>query len=70
VELVLFFPLVFLLGALRKVLFPQLIVEIGRSAEIAARAHALRNFVFVTVILTLILGIVASVVASFIYPPH
>jgi hypothetical protein len=45
--------MLFILNWFRSLLFPQLLVNIGRSGEIASRAQGLRTFLFYGVLLTL-----------------
>lgn len=58
------FPCLALAYWLRRLLFPQLIVEIGQSAAIATRARGLRKFLFGGVLVALLIGIAASLIAN------
>jgi hypothetical protein len=58
------------LNWLRLILFPKLIVEIGRSGEIGVRARGIQRFVFSGIFATLILGVTASVIANFLSKSH
>jgi hypothetical protein len=49
---------------LTQFLFPKLIVEIGRSAEIASRKRGVRTGLFVSVILALVVGVAAALIAT------
>jgi hypothetical protein len=57
----------YVLNRLRELLFPRLIFDIGRSAEVGKRSIGLQKFLFGAVFLTVILGVVASVIANFLY---
>lgn len=59
-------PVLALLAWFRKILFPRLHLELGRSADVGSRAATVRNFVFGSVVLALMVGTAASLVANFL----
>jgi hypothetical protein len=63
-ETVLAFPLLWILHRLRKTLFPSLVVEIRRSADIATRAKNARTTLLVGIVLALVVGVAASLIAN------
>jgi hypothetical protein len=64
IELALFTPILALLQRFRKFVFPQLIVDVGRSADIAARAKSARTTLFVGIFLALVVGVASSLIAN------
>lgn len=63
-EMALAFPLLWLLHRLRKIIFPQLVVEIGRSDDMGKRARNMRSTLLVGIILALVVGVAASLIAN------
>jgi len=60
-EFALIWPIILLLNRIREFIFPKLIIDVGRSAEIGARARGARNVLFVAVLI----GFAVSVAATF-----
>jgi hypothetical protein len=64
IEMTLIWPILWMLHKFRKFFFPQLVVHIGRSADIAARARGARKLLLSSILLTLVVGVASSLIAN------
>lgn len=60
-EMALIWPIILILNRMREFVFPKLIIDVGRSAEIGARARGARNILFVVVLIGFAVSVTATV---------